>query len=231
MLRSNEVLEQIYSTGKVTSDTGESLLENSGIVREYAVALYETVRAERPTTVLEIGMAHGLSSLAILTALRDNGGEGRLISIDPNQSSTFRSIGRRNVREAGLSDRHELIEAPDFFALPELLKSGLKVDMAYIDGWHTFDYVLLDFWYTDRLLRPNGVVAFNDCGYRAIHKVIKFVLNHRKYSEMDVGLPADYFSNKLIGRLIRRVTKRNNADRYFRKLAEWEPNYDFFAEF
>src|SRR5256885_7845230 len=106
--------------------------------------------------------------MPILPPLRDAGGGGRLISIDPVQLSDFQGIGVENLRRSGLADRHELHNAYDYFALPKLLESGLKIDFAYIDGWHTFDYALLDFFYVDKMLRPGGVVGFNDCGYRAV---------------------------------------------------------------
>ena len=142
------------------------------------------------------------------------------------------------IGRAGLSDRHELIEDFDFNALPRLLASELKIDFAYIDGWHTFDYALLDWWYVDKMLAANRIVGFNDCSWPAVEKVIRFINTHRKYSEIDVGLPftvADY--NRKRG-LLRRLTFRPRdqsyrrvEDRYFRKVTDWEPRWDFFAPF
>ena len=137
-------------------------------------------------------MAFGVSSLAILAALREIGQDGKLISIDPGQSTGWQGCGRTAVARAGLSSRHELIEDYDYNALPRLLTSGLRIDFAYIDGWHTFDYSLLDWWYVDRMLPAGGVVGFNDCGWPAVEKAIRFVMTHRKYEELDVGLPPRY---------------------------------------
>jgi hypothetical protein len=81
-----------------------------------------------------------------------------------------------------------LLEEPDFKALPCLLERGTKLDFAYIDEWHTFDYTLLDFFYIDKMLRTGGVVAFNDCGWLAVDRVLRFVQSHRKYADMDAGL-------------------------------------------
>ena len=38
----------------------------------------------------------------------------------------------------------------------------------------------------------NGVIAFNDCGWAAVEKAIRFVETHRRYREVDVGLPRSY---------------------------------------
>src|SRR4030095_12391735 len=108
--------------------------------------------------------------LAILTALAECGGE--LISIDPGQTSDYHGVGRTHVLRATHSARHTLIESPDYLALPELIKSGVIVDFAYIDGWHTFDYTLVDLFLIDKLLRVGGVVGFNDCALPSVRQVL-----------------------------------------------------------
>jgi hypothetical protein len=82
---------------------------------------------------------------------------------------------------------HQLIEEVDYIALPELVKRKCRIDFAYIDGWHTFDYVLLDFFYIDKMLNTQGIVAFNDAGYLSVHRVLKFMISHRKYRESTHG--------------------------------------------
>jgi predicted O-methyltransferase YrrM len=228
---SNPVLDEIFSSGYVRDPSGGQARETSGIRRDFAEALYRAVRRSMPRLVVEVGMAHGVSSLAILTALRDNGNGGRLISIDPFQRTDWRGIGLANVQQAGLADAHQLVEEPDYFALPDLLRRGTEVDFAYIDGWHTFDYTLLDFWYLDRMLPVGGIVVFNDCGLRAVHRVIRFVLSHRRYEEIDSGLAPDFRSGNPLGSVRRRLTGRNGADRYFRKTERWEPGWSFYAPF
>ena len=45
-----------------------------------------------------------------------------------------------------------MIEEPDYLALPELVRQQLAPEAAYVDGKHSFEYVLLDFFYLDKLL-------------------------------------------------------------------------------
>ena len=186
-----ETLRSMFATGTVLDADGQCRKLNSGIGPAYAGALYRAIVRFRPSLVVEVGMAYGCSSLSILAGL-DAVGHGRLISIDPSQHTDWNGIGVENVRRSGFSQRHTLMELPSCLALPQLLAGRTRVDLAYIDGWHTFDYVLTDFFYLDKLLPPGGVVAFNDCGYRAIHRVIRFVQTHRRYLELDVGLPRSY---------------------------------------
>ena len=227
----NPLIQEIFARQQVVDEAGRPHALHSAISLEYARALYGAVLAQEPRRVVEIGMAFGLSTLAVLTALRDIGSDGRLISIDPRQTSGFHGIGLANVRRSGMSDRHELIESFDYLALPRLLERGERIQFAYVDGWHTFDYALLDFFYLDKLLDLGGVIGFNDAGWRSVHKVLGFVRTHRKYREIEVGLRRDYRGINPLTVLSRRLTGRSHADRYFLKLEAWEPRWDFFARF
>ncbi len=42
--------------------------------------------------------------------------------------------------------------------LPQLLQQELRFDFAYVDGWHTFDHVMMEFFYINRMLDEGGVV-------------------------------------------------------------------------
>jgi len=232
-----QVLRDIFDTRSTSSLTGESVLIHSNIPAAYAETLYQMVCRVQPAVVIEVGMAFGVSSLAILTALQSCG-NGKLISIDPVQSSDWKGCGRAAIARAGFSNLHELIEDYDYNALPRLLASGIKCELAYIDGWHTFDHALLDWWYLDKMLPVNSVVGFNDCGMPAVDKTIRFVLSHRKYNEIDTDLTKEFIGIGYRHEFLRRVSLRRKEqwysqrqDRYFRKEAAWEPDWDFFAPF
>jgi predicted O-methyltransferase YrrM len=238
LLEKNPVLREILATRTTRDADGRAVALDSFIDTATAEALYRQIRTQKPRLAVEVGMANAISSLAILTALEENGGEGRLISIDPNQSTQWRGCGRTAVSRAGLAGRHRLLEEPDSLALPRLLAEGLKVDFGYIDGWHTFDYALVDFWYLDKMVPKDGVIAFNDCGWPAVERVIRFVGTHRRYRELDVGLPRTYHRPLSPGLLLYKLRHgqlgdyfRRHEDRYFRKTEVWEPRWDFYAPF
>ncbi|MCI0710618.1 MAG: class I SAM-dependent methyltransferase [Chloroflexi bacterium] len=226
-----DVLQEMFATHTVVDDAQNSYPLDSNISTANANALYRTVMKYKPQLVVEVGMAYGISSLAILTALSDVNENGKLMSIDPGQTSHFHGVGLNNVQRAGFADNHALVEKYDYLALPELVQKETTIDFAYIDGWHTFDYVLLDFFFLDKMLDVNGVVAFNDCAMPAIHKVMGYVMTHRKYEEMDVGLKADYLSRSPVETLRRTILRISKTDRYFQKIENWEPDWNYWKSF
>ena len=234
----NPVLEELFETGKTISASGEVVDVHSNIPVEAANALYRLVCRMRPQQILEVGMAFGVSTLSILTPIRDSDYDGRLLSIDPQQKEGWRDCGTIAVERAGMQRFHRLLPQPDYAALPHLLAEGRQFGLAYLDGWHTFDYTLLDFWYADRMLPPEGIIGFNDCGWPAVDKVIRFVLTHRHYQEIEVGLRKEFLEctrwNEFRRRLKRRAKPqfyRMGQDRYFRKEDDWEPRWDYYADF
>lgn len=202
----------------------EAVNHHHGVAVEYAVGLHRAVLTKRPQTMVEIGMANGAATLAILSALAQLGGQRQLISIDPGQTSEWGKAGVKNVAANGFAGLHRLIEAPDYLALPELVRQGLAPEAAYVDGKHSFEYVLLDFFYLDKLLPVGGIIGFNDCGWRTVRQVLRFVVTNRKYAEIQVGILPNYQGRNAAATLGRRVLNQVNNDRWFTKTADWEPD-------
>jgi ribosomal protein S18 acetylase RimI-like enzyme len=228
------LLCDIIDTGKVQTPAGKQISLVGSINSEYALALYRQVKARRPRTIVEIGMASGVASLSMLAALKEIDEGGRLITIDPFQndpSAAWAGVGLANIQRAGFAPIHTFIEQVDYLALPKLVESGQKIQFAYIDGSHVFDYTLLDFFFVDKMMDVSGVVGFNDCGYRAVYRVLNYVKTHRKYDEVDVGLTPDYRGRNIAISLARRLMKFSQADRYFQKREQYEPSWDFYARF
>jgi hypothetical protein len=80
----------------------------------------------------------------------------------------------------------ELREQASEIALPELLNEGTLLDMALIDGWHTFDHALVDFFYVNKMLRIGGVVILDDASYPSIEKLVDHILTYGSYCIFDL---------------------------------------------
>jgi predicted O-methyltransferase YrrM len=176
----NDVIEQIIRSGRVTDVQGNAYEPVSAVTLESGLLLYDFVRAVGPASTLETGMAYGLSTLFICQALEDNG-TGNHVAIDPFQASEFKSVGVLNVERAGLSHRFQLRQDASDVVLPQLCTEGRTLDFAFIDGWHLFDFTLVDFYYIDRMLAVGGHVAFDDLWMPSVRKVVSFVLRNKPY--------------------------------------------------
>ena len=183
----NALIERIYQTGRVEDPDRELVTPfPTSVPYETGALLYDVIFREALDSTLEVGMAYGLSTLFICQAHRDKG-SGTHTAIDPGQSSRFRAIGLANVRKAGLSGHLSFHEAPSFEVLPALCQAGEVYDFAFIDGRHLFDYVLVDFFYIDKLLRVGGYVIFDDLWLPQVRKVVSFVLRNRGYEMAKLG--------------------------------------------
>lgn len=177
----NTVIEQIYRTGQVEDADGNAhLQDNSPVMHETGVLLYELIRSARPRRTLEVGMAYGLSTLFICQALEDNG-LGEHVAIDPYEKTGYSSIGLLNVERANLSGRLRFYEEASERALPRMYAQDERFDVAFIDGSHLFDNALVDFFYVDKMLTDGGHVAIDDLWMPAVRKVASFILKNKPY--------------------------------------------------
>jgi predicted O-methyltransferase YrrM len=172
-------IEEIFRNGKVTDCGGRFHDLSSNIDRNEGTFIYNIIKQNKCGKTLEVGCAMGISSLYICAALE--GKEGAIHTIiDPMQTTDWHSIGITQLNKAEV-DFYRLLEEPSEFILPQLVKSGEKYDFCFIDGWHTFDHTLIDFFYIDRLLDEGGIVAIDDITFPGIKKLMRYIVNYPNY--------------------------------------------------
>jgi predicted O-methyltransferase YrrM len=176
----NQVLEEIIESGYVKSPSGNLVKVRSNITREEGEFSTEIIAGLMPNATLEVGLAYGISALFICQAIKKYS-NARHIIIDPSQNTDWGGLGLYSLKRAGYEEIIDFYEKPSQTVLPQLEAMGVKVDFAFIDGWHTFDHTLVDFFYIDKLLNIGGVVAFDDSNWPSISKVIKFIVKNRSY--------------------------------------------------
>jgi predicted O-methyltransferase YrrM len=201
----DQVLQSIFATWSVQTEDGSVRPLHSNISQEEGNFLQDLIRRVQPEVTLEVGCAFGVSSLFICEALREVNATKHII-IDPMQhSSRWAGIGRANLRRAGYTDLVEFHEVPSYQCLARLTEQGMKIDFAFIDGQHTFDYVLVDFFLVDKLLKPGGIVVLDDFAYPSIRDVCRYALTNLCYQCVGPPPPQMPLWRKHARRLYRRV--------------------------
>jgi predicted O-methyltransferase YrrM len=202
------LLDDLYRTRAVpTSDNGWARM-NVYIPREEGHFLYSLVRYIKPQVTVEVGMANGLSTAFIAQALADND-QGRHIAIDPFQQTDWQGAGLALLERAGLAELVELRETFSHQALPDLERSGVRAQFAFIDGSHLFDYVLADFLAVDRILDVGGLIAFDDSDWSAVTAVIRYIVANRHYeiAYPDVIIESAPYAPTMASRVLRSATR------------------------
>jgi predicted O-methyltransferase YrrM len=251
----DQILEEILKSGKIKLENGKHIELHSNISQREGVLIQKIIYDTRPKNTLEIGLAYGISALFICEALKNVNGTRHLI-IDPNQNGgewgdSWDGVGLYNLKRAGYEDLVEFIAQPSFQALPQLVAAGRQVDFAFIDGWHTFDYTLVDFFYIDKMLRVGGVIVFDDVDWPSIRKVCRYVSTNYSYdviSDNKATLPRFSMKRRFANRIIHYSSRLKNICKpeflntdsmlgingscvAFRKVATDSRRWDFHKEF
>lgn len=234
----SDVLKDILSSNTVSDGLHTYPLKDN-MDEEEGRLITEMFREARPSESVEVGCAYGISALFACDAMREAGHAYHHTIIDPHQSTDWRGIGLKNLREAGHERHVHLIEEPFEIALPRLLSEGRRIQAAIIDGWHTFDHTLIDFFYVNKMLDVGGVVIIDDTHWPGIMPVVDHIATYPAYELVsrlqvsDVGMPGRIrrgLRNRVLMPGLRRPWDYPSCVA-FRKIAEDKRNYDWHADF
>jgi len=150
----------------------------SGVGDEESQWLFNLMRLTGAKRVLEVGMANAISTVWMMAGMEGvrGGGSGKvMVSIDPFQRTQWKGAGLELVAAAQSAVEHRLIEEKSLAALPELLKGGEVFDVVFVDGWHTFDYTLVDVFYAVLLVKEGGYVVIDDAKHRGVAACVAYL--------------------------------------------------------
>jgi len=181
----NPTLDEILKSQQVIDAEGNALPLHSHLPPEEGEVLQHWVGKFQPRRLLEIGLAYGLSSLYISDAIADWPPQCYHI-IDPFQEQQWNGIGKRNLQQAGFWPGITHFSQRSEFCLPQLLEADNRYDFAFIDGWHTFDQVMTEFYYINRMMEVGGIIVFDDVHLPALQKLLGYLLNYPCYKSLDL---------------------------------------------
>jgi predicted O-methyltransferase YrrM len=185
-----EQIGQAYTLGYVKGRDGRCYeIFPDSVTPERAAFLESACVAAAPEATLEIGMAWGMSTLAILNVLAEGRRRFRPhVVIDPFQAVRYRNAALLSLRRAGgerLVEFHDHVSA---IVLPQL--AGRSFDFAFVDGSHRYSTVLCDLWFLQPLLKAGSIVVLDDVWFGDVQRACWFAENHlgyRFHSEYPTG--------------------------------------------
>ena len=204
-------LRQLMTQSSVQGRSGKTFQAGALSSLNNLLTLRQLMMELRPERTLEVGLSLGGSALVFASGHRDLGRAAaqQHIAIDPFQDSFWDSTGLDRLQRAGLAGFVDVRQSPSAVALPALFGTDLRVGLAYVDGSHLVEDVLVDAYFVTRLLVDGGVVAFDDCTDPHVRKVIAFLranggdglaeLDLRPFRP-DAGRPMGYRLARMLGR-------------------------------
>lgn len=184
-----EFLDTMLRHAAVFTPDGQYRRLQAQTKSEEHVEIRKALKQTKAKQTLEVGFAYGTSALVFAEhhqAMKNTGISHTIL--DPNQygksEGHWEGIGVENLKRCGFvkGRNFRLVEQSSVTGLPELLKKHKEgwLDVALIDGWHLFDYTLLDVFYCLLMLRVGGILIVDDKRMKAVRAVAKYVT--RAYS-------------------------------------------------
>ncbi|WP_276481138.1 O-methyltransferase [Paraflavitalea pollutisoli] len=175
----HNLLENILETKSFATRDSGPLQVHSGISKGQCEFLQQLIRANQFNSSVEVGFAFGISTLAIIEEIARNGGSHTVI--DKYELSAWKGAGLDLVEQAGFGHALQFHEEFCYIVLPELLAEGKKFDFAFIDSTKQLDWLLVDFFYIDKMLAPGGMVVFDDVTCPGIRKLLRYIAQFPSY--------------------------------------------------
>jgi len=137
--------------------------------------MWAVTRHLRPEVVVETGVARGLSTAAVLAAMRSNG-MGHLFSIDLPEVKMVRDGESGVAVNAELRDRWTLLRGGSRRLLPKLLDRVAPVDVFLHDSLHTASNMTFEMEAAWLTLRSGGILFVDDADQN--EAFLNFVVRH-----------------------------------------------------
>jgi predicted O-methyltransferase YrrM len=171
------LLDQIFQSKKVVDAQGKEYELKAHTSPEQCSFLQKIIADIKPKAGIEVGLAYGISTVAILESFAKVSSEFKYFVLDPFQQD-WKDIGLENIKRSGLQNHVEFFNDYSDRVLPKLYLDGLKIQFAYIDSTKVFDILMVDAYYLFKMLDTGGVLVFDDVDFPGIRKLLRYLVQH-----------------------------------------------------
>ncbi|MFZ0895753.1 MAG: O-methyltransferase [Candidatus Nitrosopolaris sp.] len=151
----------------------------AGVIQDY-----------KPKRILEIGTLYGYSAILMGSMLPEQQNQGKVTTIEIDKESA--NIARKNIEEATLADKVEVIVGDALDMIPKLHE---KFDMVFLDGTKEkyFKYLKL----VEKNLEKGAVVLADNVGVfeTSMRDYLEYVRNSGRYSSKVLQTGLEFDSN------------------------------------
>jgi predicted O-methyltransferase YrrM len=126
--------------------------------RTHAV-IHALIRNQRPGHVVEIGTYHGGTTETMARAVLANGAGG-VHTVSPFDAEAFTPIYQQWPPELQRVVEFHPVDSMAFYM--EMDRRGIRPDLVFIDGDHSYEFALFDMLCAARRLTPGGFVIIDD---------------------------------------------------------------------
>lgn len=136
--------------------------------------MYQLVRARRPKLMVEIGTYFAGTTEVIARAMWANGNEANLVTIDPYGG--HRVPGILSQWPPALRDFVVFLDKNSMDFYIEFGPHTPLIDIAFIDGDHSYEFVFYDLIALAKWARPGGIIILDDCNQPGVFWAAKHFL-------------------------------------------------------
>ena len=183
-------------------EINSKLKEIPFISEDNAKLLYDLIVAEKRTSILELGIAHGTATCYMAAAL-DELGQGKITSVDLLETqSEFKPSAEEQLVKTNLNDYAQIIREQTgytWFLHNEIRQCTTnnvcepKYDLCIIDGSKNWTIDGCAFFLVDKLLKEDGWIIFDDYQWTYANADQKREatdgITHRKLSDEERNTP------------------------------------------
>ncbi len=139
---------------------------------KHGLELYEMVLREKPSEILELGIAHGTATCYMAAALEELG-RGRVTAVDL-AAADFRPSAEEQLARCDLNEYAEVVRMKTgytWYLHDEIRRQTVagqcrpKYDLCIIDGPKNWTIDGCAFFLADKLLKSGGWIIFDDYGW------------------------------------------------------------------
>ena len=153
-------------------------LTGKGDSDKHSLLLYSIVLGSNAKTIIELGVRNGDSTLPLVMGAKET--NGTVYSVDIELSTLKLSDDLKEHNKFFLDDAINFLNN---------WEANKKIDIVYIDDWHSYEHVKKELEILDKIVSPNTIILLHDTMYGDTCPYYHSDLTENAGSQWELGGP------------------------------------------